>query len=322
MQRVLSRNGYSYVEGNPVNFADPSGENPLVAAIVGLCANPATAIACIGAAAILGTIAVAWIWTNVALNPAVQNACQSAGHWLQERLQEANDNIDRWFEDAIRNADQHRGHPLNYPSPNHQLEPPRLPPGNPWPQPTPTQQPKPIVLDLGPGGNITGEVIPLINHYRGQAKVVAIEILAQDAQALRGTMALLNEIPDNFDVIHGNFNEPDVLSRNGYGCASVAFAIGPGPTGYTEVANAVRNLVCPGGSIYVVTELQSRFDTIVTGLQGQVEFLFQSPPQIGKRCISNPYGTGCVAGFSPGIIGFDSMHIDESENYVLWARKH
>lgn len=35
MQRVMSRNGYSYVEGNPVNYADPSGRiAPLLAGIL------------------------------------------------------------------------------------------------------------------------------------------------------------------------------------------------------------------------------------------------------------------------------------------------
>ncbi len=49
LSRVMSRNGYSYVEGNPVNYVDPSGEFPFFAVALFLLSATVSTGAVIGA---------------------------------------------------------------------------------------------------------------------------------------------------------------------------------------------------------------------------------------------------------------------------------
>ena len=89
MQRVMSRNGYSYVHGNPVNWTDPSGKLlPLLvlgaAVIGGGIASLAGATLLVTAGAALGAAAIAWITYQAFNNQAIVEFCQEAGQRIQD----------------------------------------------------------------------------------------------------------------------------------------------------------------------------------------------------------------------------------------------
>ncbi len=208
------------------------------------------------------------------------------------------------------------------PGPNPTPEPTgTLPP--PIPTLTKTPEPgKPIVLDLGPGMNISGEILPLIAYYKPQGiKVVAIE---QEVENLAGLKALESSMPNDFSVISGSFTDSSILSSNGYGCAQAAFSLWPGYDyggyqGFAGVPTAINNLVCSGGYVHVISEVPSRFDYIANVSTGFVDWQFRSP--VSQLCVKNPVSPGC-SGYSAFSIpvGFNSEH-NAKQNYALIGRK-
>jgi len=164
----------------------------------------------------------------------------------------------------------------------------------------------------------------LIQYYKPLGmKVVAIEQNIQEAHDLE---ALKASMPDDFDIISGSYTESDILSRHGYTCAMAAFSLWPGADykgdgGYKGIPTAINNLVCPGGYIHVITEVDTWFDFIVNGLANTVDIEFKSPPTLWPSCVRYPLSSGCSEYSSVGIpVGFDSYHIG-SENYALIGKK-
>jgi hypothetical protein len=184
--------------------------------------------------------------------------------------------------------------------------------------PTSTPEPqKPIVLDLGPGLSVL-EVYNLIAHYRGRARVIAIDSVKGYVDNLRFDFAA--NIPNDLEVLWDTYSKPNILKKRGYDCAIAAFSINPGLVGHRYVATAVENLVCAGGTIYVVSDIRERFESIKQGLEGLVNFTFTSPPTIPRDCIENPHNENCASDygeFGPGI-GFPPY---ARLSYVIWAVK-
>jgi hypothetical protein len=122
---------------------------------------------------------------------------------------------------------------------------------------------KPIVLDLGPSVNLDGEIFPLIAYYKPQGiKVVAVE---RDIFSLGALKFLQASMPEDFSVIQDSFTESDILSKNGYNCATAAFSLWPGQDyltgqGFMRVPAALHNLVCSGGYVHVISEIPARFN--------------------------------------------------------------
>jgi len=85
MERIMSRNGYTYVEGNPINLSDPSGENPFAAAIA-LAANP---FALAAGAAVLGLACAA--------TPACRNAVSD---YLEKTFRDTDDYVNKCITDV------------------------------------------------------------------------------------------------------------------------------------------------------------------------------------------------------------------------------
>jgi len=74
MQRAMSRNGYSYVEGNPVNYRDPSGKEIVT-----------TIVVTVVVVAILSAIA-AQAWNNFINNRQVQECIADLSREMQDLL--------------------------------------------------------------------------------------------------------------------------------------------------------------------------------------------------------------------------------------------
>jgi len=187
------------------------------------------------------------------------------------------------------------------------------------------EQEKPIVLDFGPGLNVDGEIMPLINFYRPLGvKIVAIE-------ADRGYVSRLNLLaevmPDDFDVIQGTFGAPDILMRNGYQeCAIAAYSLWPNQHGVAQLPTAINYHVCPNGYVQIVTENPYWHGDLKSNLQSSLNLSSIANP-VGLLCINNPLLPKCSnyrsatlgIGFNSGYAGMGSH--SNPEQYVITGTK-
>jgi len=180
-------------------------------------------------------------------------------------------------------------------------------------QSTETQRPqKPIVLDLGPGWNAYNSMVPLIEHFRQQnVKVIGIDNI--NAAALNVTLMSLYPVGSElYHVIDGDYTNPNILARNGYNCASMAYAFWPDVNGENDLPLAAQNLLCSGGKIRIISEQKNRIDTLEASL-GRFMNVTVLKGSYSADCLS-------VSTCSPIRIGVTSGFSSDS-NYILTATK-
>ncbi len=296
-------NRYVYTANNPVNLVDPSGHQAMVG--YGL----STLFKAIKNTAIIITVGVG---IAVVISAVYRLIGTQELTWTWQRILALEERQSQFDPDENRNPTPY---PPGWPDP-------RTPAPTPD-QSTPIPDPeKPIVLDFGPGMNVDGEIMPLLNYYRPLGvKVVAIDVDPDKVAYLK--LRLASEIPYNFDILEGTFNDPSILSRNGYQqCAIGAFALWPDGDGEASLPGAINNLVCPGGYVQSITEIKYRYENIAKWLQGSVSITSVQNP-VSVACIGNPLMPKCADYRSATLgIGFISPYItNDPYNYVVVGTK-
>jgi len=140
----MSRNGYSYAHGNPVNWTDPSGK--FIQALLPFLLSPVGLV--IGGVA---TLVAATVWMHTVWNnQAIRQVCQSLGTSVEERLKNIFNQPIGSPHESIQPAPTPLtpgGTDLMTPTPVGQVPPPVTPP----PLPTVTSPGTPMP-PLTPGG--------------------------------------------------------------------------------------------------------------------------------------------------------------------------
>jgi hypothetical protein len=189
------------------------------------------------------------------------------------------------------------------------------------PQPSPTSTPepeKPIVLDLGPGQNLLGEILPLVGYYNERATVVAID---KDTLALQTLADSAGISSSDLVLIEGDYQSPSILSEHGLFCANAVYALWPDSSGERKIPAAIQNLVCSGARVLVVSELDFRRDRIADALLGTVDL---QSLDTTTSCIQNPILASCADYYGAlGMnIGFTSSFSGRgSDAYVVVGTK-
>jgi hypothetical protein len=221
--------------------------------------------------------------------------------------------------------------PVPQPSPNPRPGPNPTPPTE-LPTTTPTQEASRIVLVFGPGANFFGEIVPLVAHYAGRAKVVGIESDSDKVLILQSYIDRGLVSSNDFEIIQTTFSGTRAeLDRRNIPCALAAFSLWPGEGGELVVANAINQNVCPSGDVYVVSEIYGRFETIVNGLSNTAISIYRSEhypdtvngPRIydavSPRCMANPADSFCrgYGDYSFQGVGFTSIHASTEYSYIF-----
>ncbi len=252
VDRPVSLNGYSWVEGRPINFVDPTGNQ--------LCE----------------------IGSPVAPDITRPDACPPVSRppapyrpgpyrpspWLQrirdlgrvisavERLREALELIEELTCPAEQQA---------------------------TPTPTPTPQPREIVVDLGPGDNLA-EIDTLLNA-RPDKKIVAIDVYAEALlfKMLEQGRITIDKIPipvpngiiystERLEIIKGDYSSsPNLLDGRQ---AVEMFSVFPGPVQHTypDFRIAVSNYLFMGKPMYIVVDLEDFFERVRGQLSGRINY--------------------------------------------------
>jgi hypothetical protein len=155
-------------------------------------------------------------------------------------------------------------------------------------------------------------MVPLIEHFRQQnVKVIGIDNI--NAAALNVTLMSLYPVGSElYHVIDGDYTNPNILARNGYNCASMAYAFWPDVNGENDLPLAAQNLLCSGGKIRIISEQKNRIDTLEASL-GRFMNVTVLKGSYSADCLS-------VSTCSPIRIGVTSGFSSDS-NYILTATK-
>ncbi len=146
------------------------------------------------------------------------------------------------------------------------LTAPAAPPIAPPTHPTPDDESKQIVIELGSGSDPTNLIA--LTHRFPLAQVYGVEKQAGNAYMLKQHLAFLGSpvqvIEDEYDLYAGPLRNQ----------ADVVVAVAPNPA--APIAEGIRNFVKSGGTVLVLTELKNHRDSIIA-LAGQKAIVRQLP---------------------------------------------
>lgn len=274
-------NQYRYVSGNPVNRIDPNGlqDMCIIGGVPQLCPYPQPPVTLLPP--------ITWIPnppptvptqppTPVTITPKpTQTPTQPAPTWTQAPTAPPGTTTSTPTATIIPTPTE-ISTPIPVPLPPTSVT--SAPSPLPFPSPVDTclatatrsSTPElPIILDLGPGLNIT-EVKSILDR-RPNHKVVAIDhetpIFYLQRMAASGALGINNQ--NRVEFISGDFGNPNILNGRK---AVEAFSIYPNRDAGFRLLSAVTNHLISGASFYMVTELNMVYNDVYADISSVVNF--------------------------------------------------